>query len=743
MAKVVDLDRLERFHNNLKSNGLPLNNWQANKKYKVGYTVIQNGKFYRCKTEHISTTTFDTTKFDLVGGNSSGATISDWATGTTYSVGDLVIHDNNIYQCITAHTSTTFTADASNWNLIGSKGIDFYTVGESYNVNDIVIYNGNIYQCITAHTATSTFDATKWTEISASGGVDLPEWQANTQYKAGKYLVYEGTVYKVDNDFTSGTTFSDTNLTSYIAPIMEGATASTDGKAGMVIKPTTTDVDKFLKGDGTWGSAGGGISIWQANTAYNVNDVVIDSNLIWQCATAHTSTSIFDESKWVCISGGEISNGYEIVTLWEGIGNTLNQVLTLSDNYTNYEYILGTMADGAGIAFASNILYTASDYGMYIMGVLSSGGVKRAYLQFSSNQATILEATGLDFSKYISKVQGIRKAKPIVSSGMKYETLWEGEAGVINSGGTTTVSLNRPYSGYKKLGITVNYRDGSSYVTKYHEFDSKSITTTSRLFACFGYDNSNYCIESIRAIDSTTLSFLYNNAVVTKITGISEGVLIPTGVQAAKVTLWEGNAYTKNETLTLSDDYSNYDYIIVALEDSAGYVASSVLVDPKTQFSGYCQFYVGATEHTGIIEFSGNTATIHNAIGLSASWSFRKITGIKYIQPDSYSTEEKLIGTWIDGKPLYKKTYSLISPYISDGRVELAELPVGVNTGNVVAIDAIITSNSNGAFTPQWLNKTTDGYCIFIRPNRKIVCEVDIENKENKPLFVTIKYTKN
>ena len=120
MAKAVDLDRLERFHDNLKSNGLPLNNWQANKKYKLGYTVIQNGKLYRCKTEHTSTTTFDSTKFDLVGGSGSG--IQNWATNTSNSVGDLVIHDNNIYQCNTNHTSTTFSDDASNWNLIGGQG---------------------------------------------------------------------------------------------------------------------------------------------------------------------------------------------------------------------------------------------------------------------------------------------------------------------------------------------------------------------------------------------------------------------------------------------------------------------------------------------------------------------------------------------------------------------------------------------------------------------------------------------
>ena len=80
--KVIDLDRLSRFHDKLKSNSLPLNNWQANKKYKVGHTVIQDGKLYRCKTEHTSTTTFDATKFDLVSGG-NGTTISDWAPGIT------------------------------------------------------------------------------------------------------------------------------------------------------------------------------------------------------------------------------------------------------------------------------------------------------------------------------------------------------------------------------------------------------------------------------------------------------------------------------------------------------------------------------------------------------------------------------------------------------------------------------------------------------------------------------------
>lgn len=103
----------------------------------------------------------------------------------------------------------------------------------------------------------------EWEVVSVNGipqgssGIDLPEWEQNTEYKAGTYLVYRGTAYKVINDFTSGTTFDDTDLAPYVSPIMKGATSSANGEAGMVPKSTTADTTKFLCGDGTWKSAGG------------------------------------------------------------------------------------------------------------------------------------------------------------------------------------------------------------------------------------------------------------------------------------------------------------------------------------------------------------------------------------------------------------------------------------------------------------------------------------------------------
>ena len=47
-------------------------------------------------------------------------------------------------------------------------GLSYWAASTSYAVDDIVVYDDKIYRCSTAHTSSSTFDDTKWTEISAS-----------------------------------------------------------------------------------------------------------------------------------------------------------------------------------------------------------------------------------------------------------------------------------------------------------------------------------------------------------------------------------------------------------------------------------------------------------------------------------------------------------------------------------------------------------------------------------------------
>ena len=318
--KVIDLDRLDRFHDNLKSNGLPLNNWQANKKYKVGYTVIQDGKFYRCKTEHTSTTTFDVTKFDLVGGSGSG--ISNWASNTSYSVGDLVVYGNGIYQCKTAHTSTT-TFDDINWtNLsIGYEKENLYT-GTTFNTSTLTVTTSNSmltkdflivkiaysedgstvlmnktfalvpvigeaqdfsYQESTTDYIVVTGEITNATTFvfnfleaytidnfkvvsidgvtlgSSSGGSEgttIDNWTSGNSYNVDDLVIYSNKLYKCITD-NSDSTFTPANWQKIGDSDFTGATSSADGTNGLVPMPTSDDLDKFLSADGTWKEVSG------------------------------------------------------------------------------------------------------------------------------------------------------------------------------------------------------------------------------------------------------------------------------------------------------------------------------------------------------------------------------------------------------------------------------------------------------------------------------------------------------
>lgn len=301
-------------------------------------------------------------------GGGSGASIKDWVASTTYAVGNLVIYQNSLYKCITAN-------------------------------ND------------------STFDETKWQEIG--GGVDLPEWQQNTSYTAGEYLVHDGTVYTVVTDFTSGTTFSDTDLTPYISPIMQGATSSANGEAGMVIKPTTADITKFLCGDGTWKAIGGsGVNV--------IGDILFD-----------TATQILD-----------------------------NTIINLSKPYTDYDYLLiekiGSAYDLIWVEIgeiAKTIICAARpDNVSFSFDLLSTTQLKIYDVTDSSSSSRLYRITGIKFinsNVYSTTEQRIGTwidGKPLYQVTVTGTTpSMAGEAGeisLVNLGATYNVKQTVDISGY-------------------------------------------------------------------------------------------------------------------------------------------------------------------------------------------------------------------------------------------------------------------------------------------------------
>ena len=154
--KIIDLDRLGNYDVKLKTLA---SLWQKSTAYSLNKIVNFQGTYLKCITAGTSgSSTLDLTTIvgnQLTDGtcvwevvdpftSSGGATISDWASSTTYSQGDLVINDNKLYQCNTNHTSTS-TFDSTKWDLIGgiSSKETLYT-GSTWSNTDSTIVTASM-----------------------------------------------------------------------------------------------------------------------------------------------------------------------------------------------------------------------------------------------------------------------------------------------------------------------------------------------------------------------------------------------------------------------------------------------------------------------------------------------------------------------------------------------------------------------------------------------------------------------
>lgn len=101
------------------------------------------------KYKYLSTNTIDTDlgRWREVESNSSEEdNISLWLTNTNYLIGDKVIYDYKLYECITDHTSTVFDDDIANWEFKQFVDVNVYSVSkEEYEklIEDGVITDSN------------------------------------------------------------------------------------------------------------------------------------------------------------------------------------------------------------------------------------------------------------------------------------------------------------------------------------------------------------------------------------------------------------------------------------------------------------------------------------------------------------------------------------------------------------------------------------------------------------------------
>jgi hypothetical protein len=80
--------------------------WQENVSYQTGSIVEYNGNNYKCIQKHTSQSdwTPDTTQ-SLWRPIAEPSTTDEWQSGVSYSVGDQVVYNSIMYECLQAHTS--------------------------------------------------------------------------------------------------------------------------------------------------------------------------------------------------------------------------------------------------------------------------------------------------------------------------------------------------------------------------------------------------------------------------------------------------------------------------------------------------------------------------------------------------------------------------------------------------------------------------------------------------------------
>lgn len=250
--------------------------WKTATAYKLNDLVVYMNSLYLCLSAHTSST-FATEKSNWKRIDADKIP-EQWITNKSYSKDDLIVNNDTIYLCITAHQSSTFSTDIANWKEVGAgKSIVSWEANKLYDVNDIIINNSALYICTVKHTST-TFakDIANWKQVGSSKGIEA--WAASTQYKVNDFVVYNGILYQSAALHVS-TTFTSDYTKKYWKQVQ-------------------------YKEDGI------NLPPWESGKAYSINDFVVYAGKTYLCISAHTSNMFSsDTANWKEIGTASSAQG--------------------------------------------------------------------------------------------------------------------------------------------------------------------------------------------------------------------------------------------------------------------------------------------------------------------------------------------------------------------------------------------------------------------------------------------------
>lgn len=218
---------------------------------------------------------------------------------------------------------------------------------------------------------------------------------------------------------------------------------------------------------------------------------------------------------------------------------------------------------------------------------------------------------------------------------------------------------------------------------------------------------------------------------------------------------------TGNITVTLSQPFTNFDAIIVYVGTGTELkgrttnveISSADLLDGRN-INFYPAYDAVAYATVNVGRYSTTDNTLWATIVRSNGWTSQniavgvsKIVGINYVPMENYSTTEQVIGTWIDGRPVYQKTINF--GQLPDTSIKTVSTGLDSSTRMIEAY-GMAYRPSDGANFPIPLVAEMDNLTaqmpLYFRLNSNNIYDAYIHTSIDRTAFtecyITIKYTK-
>ena len=611
-----------------------------------------------------------------------------------------------------------------NFSYLGAKPLDARRVFASKAALDAVNLS-TVYEGMVAYAQLEDkyyrLHSGVWVEFQSGSGIT--DWVASTSYSVGQYVNYSGSLYKC-------------------------TTANNDAT--------------FTASHWQQISGGAGIANWATNKSYSVGDLVINSNKIYQCNTAHTSGSTFsaDASKWTEISA---STG--------GIDNWA----------TSKSYVVGDVVYHNESIFVCNTAHTSSTFSTDVSNwTLMYADIK----QWKQNTYYAVD-TVLIYDGELYKCKTAHDSGSAFTSA-NFDKIFSDPKEMTNAEVAAMIANFNP-SG-DGLMLMPNWEANHGYVVMqcvYYSGDMYRCKTAHTSGSTFNSTEEAYWDKIVggggTSISSWTTGtnyavgdfVIYNNKIYKCITANADASFTPTKWQGISVetelstwatstsykvgdyVLYQNNLYrcnTAHTSGTFSSDIAKWNLVggIKDRQASTDYFVgdfiyySNNIYRVKTTFTSTSTF-----SDTNLDMIGGTPLTTTEVTNLIND--FTPSGAIYGSMKDMYSTSERAIGIWIDGKTIYQKTYkgklgtglTLYTIY------ELVDL-TGLNIETVIDLKSIVEFSSGdtirGGITsaPYYAGASTsiNGYYMFVRSNGKLAYIIYNSGREGADYHATIQYTK-